>query len=140
MRGIYGALTKKYLMCAEKEFRIQLLSACIQCQVLHLKCTCRFLRFKILKFNLFGGSVERFSFSNAIASSPVLTYLPSCTISSGTNNTIRIQYNLCKTATLKKTKKSTSLVIPIGDPRDGFFYPTLTLLMHSDRLSHPYNW
>ena len=26
---------------------------------------------------------------------------------------------------------STSLVMPIGDPRDGFFYPTLTLVMGS---------
>ena len=27
---------------------------------------------------------------------------------------------------------STSLVMPNGDPRDGFFYPTLTLMIHVD--------
>ena len=40
---------------------------------------------------------------------------------------------------------SATLVIPIGDPRDGFFYPTLTLMMDTNRwssgrifLSHPH--
>ena len=29
-----------------------------------------------------------------------------------------------------------NLVMPIGDPRDGFFYPTITLLINSYILAH----
>ena len=29
---------------------------------------------------------------------------------------------------------SASLMMPIGDPRDGFFYPTLTLIIDSNNL------
>ena len=32
-----------------------------------------------------------------------------------------------------------SLVMSIGDPRDGLFYPTLTLMMNSFYLTYPYN-
>ena len=28
--------------------------------------------------------------------------------------------------------------MPIGDPRDGFFYPTLTLMMDTSKLLHVY--
>ena len=32
-----------------------------------------------------------------------------------------------------------SLVMPNGDPRDGFFYPTLTLMIDSDSLNNHLN-
>ena len=41
-----------HLMYAKKDLRIQSLSACIQCQVIHLKCTGRFLRFTQLHVRL----------------------------------------------------------------------------------------
>ena len=31
-------------------------------------------------------------------------------------------------------KKNASLVMPIGDPQDGFFYPNLTLMINSYNL------
>ena len=34
---------------------------------------------------------------------------------------------------------SASLVMPFGDPRDGYFYPTLTLMMDSYILVHQRN-
>ena len=36
----------------------------------------------------------------------------------------------------KKKHSSASLVIPIGDPWDGFFYPTLTLRIDTIILAH----